>query len=336
MVNAMIARRGRDGSSPVRFAPGGGMDEREMQDGGIGAEATGPVPGWGWTETSLTVMVLVWGINFAVAKRALDAFDPLGFNAIRFVVASLFVGAVLRAQGPLPRPERRHVPRILALGLVGNVAYQMAFILGLDRTRAGHAALMLALTPVVTALLSRATGHERPGGRTWVGAAVSIVGVALVTGSGAAQGHGGEVLVGDLILVGAAIGWALYTVGSRPLVQHYGSVAVTAWTMWVGTVALVLAGIPALLHQDWSRVGPGAWGGLLYSALFSLGLAYLIWYRGVERIGNTRTAIFSNLTPVVALAFSAVWLGERPSGLALLGAAMTLGGVSWVRTDRGG
>lgn len=312
------------------------MDEREMPDGGIEAEATGPVPGWGWTETALIVMVLVWGINFSVAKQALDAFDPLAFNAIRFVVASLFVGAVLRArEGSLPRPERRDVPRVLLLGLVGNVAYQMAFILGLEKTRAGHASLMLALTPVATALLSRATGHERPGARTWTGAAVSIAGIALVTGSGAAEGHGGETLAGDLILVGAAVGWALYTVGSRPLVQRYGSVPVTAWTMGVGTVGLVLAGTPALLRQDWDRVGPGAWLGLLYSALFSLGLAYLIWYRGVERIGNTRTAIFSNLTPVVALAVSAVWLGERPSALALLGAALVLAGVSWVRTDRG-
>jgi drug/metabolite transporter (DMT)-like permease len=310
------------------------MREREMQDGEIGAEATGPVPGWGWTEAALTVMVLVWGINFAVAKQALDSFEPLGFNAIRFVVASAFVGVVLRMQGPLPRPEPRHVPRILVLGLVGNLAYQMAFILGLARTHAGHAALMLALTPVATALLSRATGAERPGARTWTGAALSIVGVALVTGSGAAGEGATSVLTGDLILLVAAATWALYTVGSRPLVQHYGSVAVTAWTMWVGTVALVAAGIPALLHQDWGRVGTGAWGGLLYSAIFSLGLAYLIWYRGVERLGNTRTAIFSNLTPVVALAFSALWLGERPSALALAGAALTLVGVSWVRTDR--
>lgn len=310
------------------------MDERGAGDGAVGAEATGPVPGWGWTETALSVMVLVWGINFAVAKQALETFHPLAFNAMRFVIASAFVGAVLRSRGPLPLPARGDMPRILALGMVGNVAYQMAFILGLSRTRAGHAALILALTPVVTALLSRATGHERPGARTWVGAAVSIAGVALVTGSGAAEGHGTSVLVGDLILVAAAVTWALYTVGSRPLVQRYGSVPVTAWTMWVGTVPLVLAGLPALGRQDWGAVDAGAWGGLAYSALLSIGLAYLIWYRGVEKLGNTRTAIFSNLTPVVALAFSAAWLGELPSATALVGAALTLGGVSWVRTDR--
>jgi drug/metabolite transporter (DMT)-like permease len=118
-------------------------------------------------------------------------------------------------------------------------------------------------------------------------------------------------------------------------VQRYGSVRPTAWTLWVGAVGLVAAGLPAVGRQDWAAAGAAAWGGLLFSAFLSIGLAYLIWYRGVERIGNTRTAIFSNLTPVVALAASAVLLGERPGPLALLGAALTLGGVMWVRTDRG-
>jgi len=69
--------------------------------------------------------------------------------------------------------------------------------------------------------------------------------------------------------------------------------------------------------------------------MFSIGLAYLIWYRGVERIGNTRTAIFGNLTPVVAMVAAAVLLHEEPSHWALLGAALTLTGVMVVRSDPG-
>jgi drug/metabolite transporter (DMT)-like permease len=306
-------------------------------DGGLSAEAAAPVPGWGWTETSLGLMVLIWGVNYAVVKGAIEAFDPLAFNALRFAIASVFVFVVLRAQGRLAWPERRDVPRIVVLGLVGNVVYQMAFILGLSRTAAGHASLMLALTPVCTSLLSRLTGHERPGARTWTGAAVSICGIALVSASGQMPGHGGAdvgaTLTGDLILVGAAVVWAAYTVGSRPIVERYGSVESTAWTLWVGAVGLAVAGAPALSALDWRAVPGAAWGGLVFSAFFAIGLAYLIWYRGVERIGSTRTAVFSNLSPVVALAASAVLLGERPSAIALLGAALTLGGVMWARSD---
>ncbi|HEX8904355.1 MAG TPA: DMT family transporter, partial [Longimicrobiaceae bacterium] len=77
------------------------------------------------------------------------------------------------------------------------------------------------------------------------------------------------------------------------------------------------------------------WLAVVFSALFAIGLAYLIWYRGVETIGNTRTAIFSNLSPVVAVVAAAVLLHEHPSEWALAGAALTLGGVMLVRSDPG-
>ena len=308
------------------------MSTRESE-AGVAAEAGAPVPEWGWTETALALMVLVWGVNFAVVKSALGVFEPLAFNALRFVLASAFVGVVLRAQGALAWPERRDVPRIVALGLAGNVAYQMCFILGLDRTRAGSTALILALTPIITAFLSMLTGHERPGVRTWAGAALSIGGVALVTGSGLHL-EGRDALIGDLILVCACVIWAVYTVGARPIVERYGSVQTTAWTLWVGAAGLVALGTPALLRQRWEAVDASAWAGLLFSAFFAIGLAYLIWYRGVERIGNTRTAIFSNLTPVVAMIAAAVLIHELPTVWAVAGAAMTLCGVMVVRSDR--
>jgi drug/metabolite transporter (DMT)-like permease len=304
----------------------------ETEAAGVQAEAGAPVPGWGWTESALAGMVLVWGVNFAVVKAALGVFEPLAFNALRFVLASALVGVVLRAQGALAWPERRDMPRIVALGLLGNVAYQMCFILGLSRTRAGSTALVLALTPIITAFFSMLTGHERPGWRTWAGASLSIAGVALVTGSGLRL-EGRDALVGNLILVCACVIWAMYTVGARPIVERYGSVQTTAWTLWVGAVGLVALGAPALHRQRWDAVHAPAWGALFFSAFFAIGLAYLIWYRGVERIGNTRTAIFSNLTPVVAMVAAAVLIEELPTAWAVAGAAMTLCGVMVVRTD---
>ena len=308
--------------------------DEERADGMVGAEATAPVPGWGWTETALSVMVLVWGTNFAIVKQALERFEPLAFNALRFAVASAFVFGVLRARRQTGTPDRADIPRIVGLGLLGNVFYQVCFIVGLDRTRAGTASLVLALTPILTAFFSTLTGHEKPGPRTWIGALVSIAGIALVTGSGLAI-EGRDALIGDLILLGACAGWALYTVGARPIVRKYGSIRTTAWTMWVGTIGLWILGAPSLARQEWTGLGWKAWGGLLFSAFFAIGLAYLIWYRGVEKIGNTRTAIFSNLTPVVAMIAAAVLLNETPSGWSLFGALMTLTGVMVVRSDPG-
>ncbi|MGI9188683.1 MAG: DMT family transporter [Longimicrobiaceae bacterium] len=278
------------------------------------------------------MMVFIWGANFAVVKRALQVFEPLAFNALRFVIASALVYAVLRFTAGLGRPARADVPRIVLLGVVGNVAYQLCFILGLDRTRAGNAAVILALTPVLITLLSAARGHERPAPRAWLGVAVSVVGVAMVTGATPSLTR--RELSGDLILVGATVVWAVYTVGLQPLIARYGSVRPTAWTLWVGATGLLLLGTPELLRQRWSDIDLVAWGGLLFSALLAIGLAYLLWYRGVERIGNTRTAVFSNVSPIVALLVASVWLGERPAPLQLAGVALVLGGVMLVRSGR--
>jgi drug/metabolite transporter (DMT)-like permease len=216
---------------------------------------------------------------------------------------------------------------------VGNLIYQMAFIQGLYRTRAGNASLLLALVPVFILLFSWKS-EPKPGVGVWAGVILSVVGVALVSGA-ALQVEGAVTMAGDMLMLGAAAVWALYTVGIRPLIERYGSIQATAWTLWVGGSAIFLAGVPALARQDWGAVDGFAWVGLLYSALLSIGLAYLLWYRGVERIGGARTAVYSNLTPVVALATGWLWLGETLSVLAMVGTAMVLIGLMAVRSVPG-
>lgn len=273
-------------------------------------------------------MVLIWGINFAVVKWALEAFDPLGFNALRHFFASLFMVPILASRGALRLPPKVEMGRVLVLGFIGVVAYQMLFIYGIDRTRAGNASLMLALVPLFLLIMGGSSADRTA--TAWVGALISISGVGLVSGS-ALQLEGTTTLLGDIILIGAAGVWAIYTVGARPLIDRYGPIHTTAWTLWAGSAGLTLAGIPSLFRQDWSAVGWGAWGGVLFSSLFSIGLAYLLWYRGVQQLGGPRTAVFSNLTPVVALLTGALWLGERLTLPAVIGATMVICGVLLVR-----
>src|SRR5688572_123554 len=90
---------------------------------------------------ALLFMVVIWAVNFSVAKVALEALSPLAFNALRFPMAAALLYLVLRMRGGIPLPTRAELPRVLALGLLGNLMYQMFFIFGLDRTRAGNASL---------------------------------------------------------------------------------------------------------------------------------------------------------------------------------------------------
>lgn len=289
------------------------------------------------TDAGLLSLALIWGVNFSVIKVALVDFHPLAFNGLRFPLAALVLYGLLRVRrGRRPPIRKEDWPQLFGLGVLGNVGYQLLFIYGLDATLAGNAAILLATTPVWTTLFATVLGHERPPLATWVGMAATVGGIILVVGGGArALELRSDALVGDAMMVGAAVVWSAYTVGGRNLTRRYGALRVTAWTLWVGTVGLVAMGLPHLLRTPFSEISRSAWAGVAYAGVFALGIAYTLWYNGVRRLGSAATAMYSNLVPVVALGVAWIWLGEAPTWIQLLGAGAVIAGITLARTGRG-
>lgn len=282
-------------------------------------------------EVGLLLLVLLWALNFSVIKIGLEHIPPHGFNALRFPLAALLLAGALLATGRTLLPERGDRTRIIVLGVVGNFLYQLLFISGIARSRAGNASVLLTTSPIWTAMLTARLGHERVRTAAWAGIAATVVGIAMVVGSGnAGFRFGTETLAGDLLMVAAAVVWAVYTVGARDLVRKYGSVAVTAWTLWAGAVLLLIAGLPDLLRLD-GPVPLGAWAAVVYAGLLGLGVSYLLWYRGVQVLGNTHTSAFGNLVPVFAILIAWPLLGEVPNLWQVAGALVIIGGITVVR-----
>lgn len=289
------------------------------------------------TDAELLLVTLIWGVNFSVVKTALATLHPLAFNALRFPLAGLVLFLLLRSRGPLTLPDRSDVPRIVALGLIGNVAYQLFFIYGVDATFAGNASLLLSTVPAWTIVFATLRGYERPGAWAWAGVAATVVGmVVVVLGGQQKVDLGGATLTGDLLSAGGAVVWAVYTVESKDLVQRYGPLRLTAWTLWTGGLGLVAIGLPAVGATDLGAVAPGIWACVGFAGVFAIGLSYLIWYRGVHRIGSTRTAVYSNVVPIVALVAAWLWLGEEPTGLQMVGAVVVIAGMTLARLGRPG
>jgi drug/metabolite transporter (DMT)-like permease len=282
-------------------------------------------------EAGLLVLVLVWALNFSVIKIGLAAIPPFAFNALRFPLAAILLGAVLLAGGRLDLPARGDVVRLVVLGLVGNLAYQLLFISGMALSRAGNASVLLTASPVFTAALSGWLGHERLRPVAWAGIMAAIAGIALVVGSGPEGfGFGADTLRGDLLLIGSAAVWSIYTVGARTPIGKYGSVRVTAWTLWIGAIFLLLVGLPDLATME-GAIPLSAWAAVVYAGSLGLGLSYLLWYRGVKVLGNTRTSAFGNLVPVFAILIAWPVLGEIPNVWQLVGAGVIIAAIRMVR-----
>ena len=291
------------------------------------------VPGASLTDLLLVLMSFIWGINYSVVKFGTSMVAPLAYNAVRITMAAV---ALLLGLAWTRRawPSRRDLLTLLVLGMIGNGVYQILFIEGVARSRAGDAALVLAASPAFIAILGRALGVERISTRGVVGIALSLAGMAFVVYGREMAGEGGDTttLLGNLLVLAGSLAWALYSVLLKPRTDHLDVVTISAFTMLGGAIVMLAVGAPAMARTDWRAVAPGVWGAMLYSGLFALVLAYLFWYRGVQVLGPTRTAMYSNLQPVIALGAAWAALGEVPTPWQAVGAGTIIAGVVLTRT----
>jgi drug/metabolite transporter (DMT)-like permease len=306
----------------------------------------------------LLLMVLIWGTNYSIVKSAFTQIDPQAFNAARMIVASC-VFLVIIVSLRLRHPRRDPVPdhdgtgthsiasifqtparltardwvELAVIGLVGHFLYQYLFIGGLARTTVANSSLMLAATPVVIALVSALLGSERISARHWAGAALSIAGIYVVVGHDVELS--GRGLTGDLMMAGAVLCWAGYTLGARRLISRHSPVGVTGISMSIGTLLYVAVMWPHLRTVNWGDLVARTWMAILYSSVFALLVAYTIWYAAVRQIGGARTSVYSNLIPLVAMATAVIFLDE-PLGLSkILAATAVLVGVALTRIAPG-
>ena len=283
-------------------------------------------------EGAVVLMALIWGVNYSVIKYGTNAMPPVAFNGVRVAMAALALLIIALAWGG-PMPARRDALALLALGVLGNGIYQILFAEGIARTRAGEAALVVGGSPAIIALLGRLAGVETTTRRGLAGIALSIFGVALIVLARANVGsgpHGGS-LLGDLLVLIGSVCWAVYTILLVPYTKRLGGFWVIALSMLGGSVVLLAVGARSIAAVDWATVPAAVWGSMIYGGLGGLVFAYILWYRGVKVLGPTRTALFANLQPFIALMFAWITLGETPTAWQMIGAVTIVGGVVLTR-----
>ena len=278
-------------------------------------------------------MVVIWGSNFSAIRYALREFPQTSFNALRLALAAaVFLCAIAALNARRPRDATSVAPltradwqRIVLLGVIGHFCYQLAFVAGVARTSASNAALIFGATPVAVALLSSMAGHERVPPIRWAGFALSVVGIYVLVGRSATWSS--TTFAGDALVFCGMLCWSTYSVVAQPLLQRHSPLIVTGYSMAIGATCYFLVAIPALLETNWQAISATSWILMLLSSLLALAFSYMIWYTAVQRIGSSRTAIYSNLTPIVAMIVAAIWLGEPIAAPQIIGAVTILSGV---------
>jgi drug/metabolite transporter (DMT)-like permease len=280
----------------------------------------------------MLLAVLIWAFNFSVVKIALKEFTPGSFNGPRLTIASLLLLLFLRLKEGSVAPPRGDFLRLLVLGVVGNTFYQFLFINGIHRTSASTTSLILTMTPILIALLSALFIRERIHWVGWLGILTSFFGLYFVVFENSAGISLGEkVLSGNLMILVGNLFWAIYTVFSKPLLERMSALRLATLTLSFGTLFYLPLTIREIAALDWGSLSARSWGALAFSAVFAIAISYVIWYSSVKRVGNTKTGIFGNITPVFTVFFAQLFLGESIGLTKVIGAIVIILGFYLTR-----
>jgi len=257
----------------------------------------------------LVFVVILWGINVVMIKYLTTFFPPLALAPIRiFLAACLLLPAVIFKYGYAWPPRPAWLP-MAGVSLFAIFLHQITLSWGIATTSGTHAALILGLNPLFTAVLASRLATEPLTWSKGLGVILGFSGVVLIV-SGKVQGTAS--FLGDFVMFVSMI---LAVIGSLFVKKSTAKVAplvVTAYTHVVASIALIVFGL--FVNPVWSYEGAlGFWpvSVLLFSSLVNTALGALWWNTGIQRIGASKSSLFQNGIPVAGVFASAIFLGEQ-------------------------
>ena len=288
----------------------------------------------------LILAAALWAGNFVVGGPLAGVLPPFGLNLVRWCVACcLLVPLTLWREGTsFVRPALGVLPGLLTMAVTGVFLFNSFVYLALTYTTSINAALINGATPILALFIVAALGGGRPTGRRLAGSFVGLLGVAWVVSRGSI-----ETLTslspnrGDLLMLGAALCWATYTVVGGQVSRTLSPLAATTASAVLALPLLAATGGYELLTKPVGAITPAVVSGILYIGLAAAVVAFLAWNTGIGRLGAARGTIFVNLVPVFTAVIAVPVLGERLGLAQILGGLMVLAGVTLVsRSERRG
>jgi drug/metabolite transporter (DMT)-like permease len=284
------------------------------------------------TDFSLILATVIWGSDYPFAKIAMQEISPLSFSAARTLMATAVLFPIFLKQEKSWSVSRRDFLYLALLACFGTFLNRICWSVGLNLSTASNAALLMTTSPIFVLIASGLLFQSTVTWRAVLGILTAFVGVFLVI-RGDWQGWtlNAENFLGDLILLGAAISWALFTTLAKFLLKDHSSLKVTAYVMVFGSVLF----LPFLQNEKpggWAGISALAWFSVIYVGLSGNCLAYFLWMKGIQKIGPLRTILYSYLMPVTAIAFSVPLLGETVTMTQVWGALIVFAGIFLARS----
>jgi drug/metabolite transporter (DMT)-like permease len=308
--------------------------KKEKSPGGLGP-AGRPVAPAAPIDPLLVLIVSIWAFNISLVKIALVDFPPVAFNLLRLAIAAAILVGVLLATEKNIRIARKDLPKILLLSFSGYAVSQTLIILGIRLTSATNVAVLTGISPILISLLSSFFKHERISRLGWLGVALGFTGAYIVISNRSGGFRFSEqTFRGDLLVFLAIALWAHFSVSARPLVKIYSPLKFSAVTISLGILFSLPYSLPSLRAVPAAGISARSWLIAVFAGVVPMALGLIIWFNSVKRVGNSQTAVYSNLQPILAIVFAHLLLGDSVGGGLAAGAALVVLGIFLTRRGR--
>lgn len=277
---------------------------------------------------AVVVTIFAWASAFPAIRAGLEAFGPLELGAVRFAIAAIPAAVYLAVTRP-KLPEINELWRF-GVGGFGFVALYTGLLnYGELTVSAGAASFIINVSPILTALFATAFLGERFSRIAWAGTFLSFAGIGII-----ALGEGDELRfdTGALLILGAAVVTSANAIAQKPLFKRHNPLAVAAWNMVIGALALSPF-LPSGLAQAAVADAHGLFA-VIYLGIVPSLIAYASWAVALSRLPASRASNFLYCVPPVATLMGFFWLGEAPGLLGIVGGALALIGVAVVNLRR--
>ncbi len=269
-------------------------------------------------------------------KIALREVPFRAFNTMRLFSALVTAVIMLIAnKNSWRRVERKDWNIFIIAGFFGFFLFQIGYPIGLNLTSVSVAAIIMATLPVAVMLINLFTGTEKPSGRILSGIILSVSGAVIIAlGSGSGILSKGLYGAGVLLVLGAEIAYAVYTVWTKHIVGKYTLFQIIFIIVSLSFVPFLLFSAGQIIRLPFKEISLLTWIGIAYSGVFGICIGNMLWYKGIDHLGSTKTSLYANLPPVFGILSGFIFLKEYLTFIQVAGGIIISAGVILVNRKK--
>lgn len=273
----------------------------------------------------MLLIAILWGYAWVVMKASLEYMGPFTFTSFRFAIGSLTLLLIVWVL-KLGLPPKKYVKHLIVVGLLQTAAVFLLVMYGLMFVDAGKSSVLLYSMPIWSSLLAVRFLGEKLELKQLIGLSIGFIGLLTILGWDIWIGQTPEMIIGELLIVIAAVVWAVSNIYFRLHVESLPKIQSSAYQMTFGTIGILLA----TLLMEWGE--PIVWNAtsifyIVFAGVIASALCFTLWFMILSMIDMVTATIAMLFVPISGLILSAIILGEEMTVSIIVGSGLIIAGI---------